>query len=399
MGLLIHDLNGEEWEKVKGEYEGWRVVSDNGAMHPCIGCFSCWNRTPGACVIKDGYEDMGALIHHADEVVVISRYTYGGFSGSVKNILDRSIGYILPQFEVVEGETHHMRRYDEDKPFTFIFYGRGLSAAEKEAAERYVKAVCANMRGHVKTVKFRESAAEGQVESAAGGQVVNATCGTAENPTGGGTLLLNMSMRVPGGNSAKLASELCGRLGSDAETADLKDYMEDMPALIDRICGASKLVICTPLYVDGLPSQAVRLMEKLEAENPCSLKGSDCQKKVYLLANMGMYESEQLGNLFAMVRAWCEKAGLEYCGGLGVSTGEVIGAIMKKMPFGTGATKTAAEGMEQLARAVNEGLGISDIYAGPYELPRDGFIEKANASWDRAAVKNGITPEDLYRRL
>ena len=156
MNLLIHDLNEEEWAKVRENYAGWDVVKDNGAMHPCIGCFGCWNKDPGRCVVRDGYEDMGARIHRADEVVVISRCTYGGFSGSVKNVFDRSLGYVLPQFEIVGGESHHKRRYDEDKPFTFIFYGHELTDEEKDSARRYVTAVCANIRGHVKDVVFRE---------------------------------------------------------------------------------------------------------------------------------------------------------------------------------------------------------------------------------------------------
>ena len=83
--LLIHDLDPAEWEKISRDYSGWNVVTDNGSIHPCTGCFSCWNRTPGRCVIQDGYENMGSLIHQAGEVVVISKYTYGGFSGGVSN--------------------------------------------------------------------------------------------------------------------------------------------------------------------------------------------------------------------------------------------------------------------------------------------------------------------------
>ena len=48
------------------------------------GCFSCRSKTPGQCIVRDGYENMGALIHQADEVIVISRYTFGGFSVFVK---------------------------------------------------------------------------------------------------------------------------------------------------------------------------------------------------------------------------------------------------------------------------------------------------------------------------
>ena len=77
---------------------------------------------------------------------------YGGFSSFVKNVFDRCIGYALPQLEVVDGETHHKKRYDEDKPFTFVFYGNGLSGSQKDSARRYVKAVCANIRWHVKDV-------------------------------------------------------------------------------------------------------------------------------------------------------------------------------------------------------------------------------------------------------
>jgi hypothetical protein len=67
--LVIHDFSPSDWEKISGDYAGWNVVSDNGSIHPCIGCFSCWNRTPGICAIHDGYENMGSLIHQAGDIV------------------------------------------------------------------------------------------------------------------------------------------------------------------------------------------------------------------------------------------------------------------------------------------------------------------------------------------
>ncbi len=105
MNLLIHDLSPAAWAGIRSDYTGWAVVKNNREIRPCCGCFSCWNKTPGRCVIRDGYDQMGRLIHSADEVTVISRYTYGGFSGFIKNVFDRSLGYVLPQFEVVDGET------------------------------------------------------------------------------------------------------------------------------------------------------------------------------------------------------------------------------------------------------------------------------------------------------
>jgi multimeric flavodoxin WrbA len=43
--LVIHDLEPAEWDKVSSRYSDWNIVTDNGSIHPCTGCFSCWNRT------------------------------------------------------------------------------------------------------------------------------------------------------------------------------------------------------------------------------------------------------------------------------------------------------------------------------------------------------------------
>ena len=381
MKLIIHDLSQEEWNKISSDYPGCVTVSDNGGIHPCIGCFGCWNRTPGQCVVHDGYENMGKLIHDADEVVVISRYTYGGFSGFVKNVFDRCLGYVLPQFEMTGGESHHQKRYDEDKPFTFIFCGSGLSEEEKESARRYVRAVCTNIRGHVRKVEFREtgkSAAAPELKAGEGTERI---------------VLLNGSMRCGNGNSAKLARRLERQLGGRAEIADLRDHMSDMSGLVRDLEDAGTLVLCMPLYVDGLPSQVIRLMEKFRDD----YRGS--AKKIYVLANMGLYETSQLVSLFTAVRQWCGIMGFEYCGGLGISAGELLGTIMEYIPFSLGPGRKASQGMDRLADAVMHGRTAGVIFAGPHLFPRPLYIYIANTNWNRTAKLNGISPEDLYRRL
>ena len=413
MNLIIHDLDSREWAKVSSDYAGWNVVTDNGAMHPCNGCFACWNRTPGTCVIRDGYENMAGLIHGADEVVIMSRYTYGGFSGSVKNVIDRCLGYVLPQFELTGGETRHMRRYDEDKPFTFIFYGPELSDEQKAAAERYVKAVCTNFRSHVKSVEFRTDIKPANAEApkdsakpAAGTDPADDGADSPVNKEGrdpakkqaknpGHMIILNGSMRNRDGNSARFAgvlrTRLRGRIGASVEIIDLKDNMKDMKALADDLAAADKLIFCVPLYVDGLPSQVIRLMEIMESK-PAG------PQKIYVLANMGLYESSQMVNLFSAVKQWCERCGHEYCGGLGISAGELIGALMKTMPFGWGATKRASISMTVFAEAILSGRAADDLYAEPHMFPRSWYIKIANSGWDRMAKQNGLSPEDLYRK-
>ncbi len=382
MKLVIHDLPAAEWEKLQAEYAGDRIVADQGTIRPCVGCFRCWNKTPGECAVRDGYENMGALIHRADEVVVISRYTYGGFSAFVKNVFDRSLGYVLPQFEVVGGETHHQKRYAEDKPFTFLFYGHDLSAEEKESARRYVKAVCANIRGYVKDVRFSEREEQALPEAPQ----------AAVRPSGR-TVLLIGSMRARSGNSAKLARKLGERLRDGYEIVPLPRYLARPAELYSALESAETLVLCVPLYVDGLPAQVIRFLEGLRQYPRRGIR------RVYVLANMGLYESSQLVNLFSAVKQWCGKTGTEYCGGLGVSAGELLGALTGVTPFRLGPTRRVAEGMDALADAIRRGNRTEDIYAEPFGFPRSLYIGIANANWNRTARKNGVRPEELYRRL
>jgi multimeric flavodoxin WrbA len=60
MKVLLHDLEEEEFEKIFPNIgEDITIVSKNAPIHNCIGCFGCWVKTPGACVIRDKYGDMG----------------------------------------------------------------------------------------------------------------------------------------------------------------------------------------------------------------------------------------------------------------------------------------------------------------------------------------------------
>ena len=381
MKLVIHDLKQETWEKIAGNYPDSTVVTDNGKMKPCVGCFGCWNKTPGKCVIKDGYDNMGYLIHHAEEVTVISRYTYGGFSGSVKNVFDRCLAYVLPQFEIVNGESHHQKRYDETKPFTFVFYGHDISKEEKKNAERYVKAVCTNMRSTVKEVIFWENdkITESRTQDS-----------YSDNNK---VILLNASMRSANGNSAKLAAELRKQLTKETEIINLSGYLNRMSELVEKLSEASTLVLCEPLYVDGLPSQLIRLLERFQVEYTGN------RKHVYVLANMGLFESQQLINLFSAIKQWCIRMNFDYFGGLGVGAGELVGGIMQAIRLGKWPTQKIAAGMNRLAEAINNDTETDDMFVGTQNFPRSLYIAIANSGWKRMARKNGITEKDLYRQL
>ncbi len=131
MRLFAHDLNAQELVLLRRYLPGDAVViSDSGEICNCTGCFGCWIKTPGRCVLKDGYQNMGELLAKCDEFVIISKCIYGSYSPFIRNIWDRSISYLLPYFVTRQGETHHQNRYDHHFRLSVYFYGDDVTPAE-----------------------------------------------------------------------------------------------------------------------------------------------------------------------------------------------------------------------------------------------------------------------------
>jgi hypothetical protein len=214
---------------------------------------------------------------------------------------------------------------------------------------------------------------------------------SAAKDDSGKVILLNGSMRSVNGNSAKLARTLSERLKGETEIVDLKSYLNEPDRLINILDESGALVLCVPLYVDGLPSQVIKLMERMEQSHAGP-------KRIYLLANMGLYESSQLDNLFSAVKQGCKKSGREYCGGLGISAGELMGTLMKVIPFSLGTTRIASKGMNRLTRSIDRTETMTDIYAEQFAFPRWLYVRIANINWNRTSRKNGIKPKDMFTR-
>ena len=121
----------------------------------CIGCFGCWLKTPGKCIIKDGFEDMGKRLSQVNEFILISKATFGSYSSAVKNVLDRSISYVLPFFEIRNGEMHHGERYHNALTISALFYGP-MTEQEKRTAQNRVRANAVNLNAALGKVHFVE---------------------------------------------------------------------------------------------------------------------------------------------------------------------------------------------------------------------------------------------------
>ena len=158
MNLIVHDLSQEMWNALALSFgKETKIIDRQGEIKKCMGCFGCWVKTPGQCVIEDDYQRMGELLAQTEELILISKCSFGGFSSFVKNVMDRSISYILPFFEMRNGEMHHKSRYSNKLKIKAVFYGEDITEDEKETARELVKANAINLNGIVQEVVFAEN--------------------------------------------------------------------------------------------------------------------------------------------------------------------------------------------------------------------------------------------------
>ena len=157
MEIIIHDLPEEELKNIYKSTNDSLIITDNKKIKSCTGCFYCWTKNPGECRIKDGYDNIAELYSKAEKIIIISRCCYGSYSPFVKNVMDRSIPYLLPFFKIINKEVHHTIRYKKNLSFEVCFYGENISDEEKEIAKNLVKANCINLNVTNFNVSFLET--------------------------------------------------------------------------------------------------------------------------------------------------------------------------------------------------------------------------------------------------
>ena len=102
-------------------------------IHYCVGCFGCWTKKPGECVIGDDLASINRAMMTSDVVVYLVPVIFGQFSANIKYALDRWLPNMLPFFESrKDGSTMHPRRYTSYPRQIMIGYGDSLSAEDAQ---------------------------------------------------------------------------------------------------------------------------------------------------------------------------------------------------------------------------------------------------------------------------
>ena len=195
-------------------------------------------------------------------------------------------------------------------------------------------------------------------------------------------LMLNCSYKAKESNTQFFLELLEKELEAEGtQTISIRQVLSGgFAEFVEKLRQAEAFVIGAPLYVDGLPAQAVKLLEMLlEGEYP-GLSG----KRVYAVSNLGFYEGEQTCNLFDMVRNWCGRMQMVYGGGLAIGAGPLVRALNGIPPV----NRDVGKGLRQLADNIRRGRVMENYYAKSM-IPRIAYLLAAHNLFRRTLKENG----------
>jgi multimeric flavodoxin WrbA len=79
----------------------------------CMGCFGCWQKTPGKCLHTDDMVPLYSRYIKSDLVLLAAPIIMGFPAARLKRFHDRLIPVIHPYVAIVHEELHHATRYSK----------------------------------------------------------------------------------------------------------------------------------------------------------------------------------------------------------------------------------------------------------------------------------------------
>lgn len=89
-------------------------------IHWCMGCYTCWTKTPGICVFKDDMPELLEKVKECDVLVYATPLYYFNMTALTKTFQDRLLPLSDPHF-IKEGEVHrHPMRFPRERKIVLV---------------------------------------------------------------------------------------------------------------------------------------------------------------------------------------------------------------------------------------------------------------------------------------
>jgi len=319
-------------------------------MKDCIGCWSCWWKTPGKCALNDDAFKLYKDYINSDEVVILFHTENGFIDGKGKTFLDRLIQHYLPYIKIRNGECGHLKRYDKYPFLNFYFEKSGLSNEEVKIIRDYLTRMAYHFQSPCKEILYEnESVQTADLESTKPMTEVLSK-EVIERKTNGKWVIYNGSPRGNHSNSKLIIEKIImGMKAQGAENIEVRNLIKikEQKSWAENFSSVENNLFVFPLYVHAMPGSVMKFFEQLKPMN---------NKEVHMafFVQSGFPETSQSYYLRPYLELITKRLGVSFDGT--IIKGGVEGIQMKPEK----ANKRFFDQMELIGRTY-AGKGIMDL--------------------------------------
>ena len=204
-------------------------------------------------------------------------------------------------------------------------------------------------------------------------------------------IIINGSPKTIKSNSEILGNYLFPLLKENNIKKYYSIYFQLNDKTKNEIYNSDVLIFIFPLYVDGIPSNLLKLLVKFEKENVVRP-----ETKIYCIVNNGFYEGKQNFLALLHMKNWCKKVNAKWGQGIGIGSGELL-PYLKKFKLGQGPLKNLEKILSRFSRNILTLNSDKNIYINP-NWPKSLYFIQGSISWILKARKNNLKIRELFKK-
>lgn len=422
-GSKLNDSTGERVNvalTTKLQNRGWDVehfALCEKKIGNCAGDFFCWVRSPGVCNVDDDNRVISEALVSCDLMIYLTPITFGGYASALKSMVDHQIQNVSPFFAMINGETHHHKRYQKNPDLLAVGWLDAPDAQSESVFRHLVQRNAINF--HAKTYvsgvvlagqtndELQTSAQKwlNDLRSGRSSPLMelpkNDVPSTALNAgTGYGpvemrrALLLVGSPKTRKSTSNSLGSYMFEQLSArsiQTEIVYLHTVVSSaakMQTLLDAVDAADLVTLAFPLYVDSLPAPVTEALERIATYR---MEHDPSRRQLFTaIANCGFPEAYHCNTALAICETFARQSGFPWAGGLALGGGQAVDGV--PLAEAGGMTIMMRKSLELAAEALAQGQSIPkaarESLAKPI-IPHWAYRMSGGLGWLRRAAHYG----------
>lgn len=396
----------------------------------CLGCFTCWIKTPGICVEADAGRDIARAVIRSDVAVFLTPVTFGGYSPELKKIEERFIQLLSPFFQMEHGEMHHPPRYEHRPRLMMVGVQRHANPAEAQ--------IFKTLAGR-NAINFHPPSYAAEVVQSSDNLVTLQNCFEALltrcdalpfgdtvaslmpapvrldtqvklDHTRRALLIVGSPKTNEPSTSAAIGGFLVKRIadrGWETETLTLRPRLslpEGEAELVAAVERSGLILLVFPLYADALPYLVTKALTVIAAHRREGHVTSP--QRLTAIVNSGFPETHQNALALSICREFAEQSGFSWAGGLAFGGGGMIGGEPLTAAKRSGPPiRHVIEALDMSAACLADGLPVPAEAMGrimkrhmPSAIFNRFYMWMGGRGFAKLAAKNGVTKEQLLAR-